>query len=857
MINILIAVRNTFLIVLFLVIGLLKGFTQQDKKLNSIKLKVELTLVDKFYENKDQALANLSFTNTGNGFIPASGWSIYFNFKNSIVPKPGATEQIKIEQLNGNLFRITPLVHFKGIAPGESSKTEILIEDGIKNVTDEPDGFYWIQDNRPQETVAINEVKVMSAGFSTQELADNTSFNRKIYENNASLLKFSVSDEPKVFPEPQSSEPNGTTFILDQTVQLVTDPQFMPETETLAAHLTALLGRKPTINGSNAKKTIVLRKDDSVFEGYELEITNDHIFISASGNAGIFYGIQSLTMLLPTSAFGRVHKEVKISGQMIKDAPRFNYRGLMLDVARNFQTKEEILRMIDLMALYKLNVLHFHLNDDEGWRLEIEGLPELTDIGAKRGHSLDSKTHLPAAYGSGGETGKLYGSGFYTKSDFIEILKYAAKRHIQVIPELETPGHARAAIKAMDARYVRLMTEGKTDEARMYLLKDPNDQSKYSTAQRWTDNVMDVALPSTYNFISKVTDEIAKMYTAANLPLQTLHIGGDEVPSGAWEKSPSCEALIRNHPEIKNTDGLWYYYLNRVHQILSSRNIKVSGWEEIAFRKTQVDGRKATIVNPQFVNSDFSLYVWNNINGNEDLAYRLANAGYPVVLTFVTNFYFDMAHYRTYHEPGYYWGGLIDLNKTYSFIPFDYLKNVKEDQRGKPLGKSVFTQSQRLTDYGQSNVKGIQGAIWSETIKGPDRLEYMLLPRLLALAERAWSKEPDWALTADSLKSEQLYRKSWAQFITSVNKYQLPRLDQYQGGFKYRIPMVGTIVQDGAVLANIEPGAFQIRYTTDGSVPTINSKLYTGPIVSNNTIKLRAFTSNKRFGEVTIVNNKK
>jgi len=171
----------------------------------------------------------------------------------------------------------------------------------------------------------------------------------------------------------------------------------------------------------------------------------------------------------------------------------------MLDVARNFQPKKQVLKLLEAMSLYKLNTLHLHLTDDEGWRLELPSLPELTSVGAKRGHTLDSKHYLPPSHGSGPDVENTVGSGFYSRADYLEILRYATDRHITVIPEIETPGHARAPIKAMDARYDRLMAEGKEEEAAKNLLRDLNDKSEYRSVQYWNDNVIDVSLPSTYN----------------------------------------------------------------------------------------------------------------------------------------------------------------------------------------------------------------------------------------------------------------------------------------------------------------------------------------------------------------------
>src|SRR5258708_2790174 len=281
-------------------------------------------------------------------------------------------------------------------------------------------------------------------------------------------------------------------------------------------------------NGQHSETVIKLAyKDGLNAEGYALEVKPKAIFIVASTSAGAFYGIQSLLSLVPPSAWAHPQKEIKILCVEIQDELRFAYRAFMLDVGRNFQTKKQVERVLDLLAMYKINIFHFHLTEDEGWRLEIPSLPELTAVGSQRGHSLDSKQFLPAAHGSGPETNNLPGSGFYTKADYIGILKYATERHITVITEIETPGHARAAIKAMNARYARLMAQGKKEEAEHYLLYDPNDQSNYSSNQYWRDNIIDVSLPSTYNFIETVINDIKAMYKEAGAPLQVIHFGGD------------------------------------------------------------------------------------------------------------------------------------------------------------------------------------------------------------------------------------------------------------------------------------------------------------------------------------------
>ena len=310
-------------------------------------------------------------------------------------------------------------------------------------------------------------------------------------------------------------------------------------------------------------------------EAYELVIDpTSGIRIVGASSAGVFHGLQSLRNLLPAPS---PSQGLTLPAIRVVDAPRFGYRGFMLDVARNFQPKASVLRVLDLMARYKLNVFHMHLTDDEGWRIEIAGLPELTAIGARRGHTLDSKQFLQPAWGSGGQTDQSWGSGFFSRADYIEIVRYAAARHIEVIPEIEMPGHARAAVKAMAGNA-------------QYQLTDPNDRSTYRSVQGYPDNVMDPALESTYRFIDKVVGDLVAMHREAGAPLKNIHMGGDEVPNGVWVGSPAVQALMQAKG-LTSVDDLWYVLYGRVADILKPHGLVPSGWEEIAVRKTRLNGR--------------------------------------------------------------------------------------------------------------------------------------------------------------------------------------------------------------------------------------------------------------------------
>jgi hypothetical protein len=355
----------------------------------------------------------------------------------------------------------------------------------------------------------------------------------------------------------------------------------------------------------------------------------------------------------------------------LRDAPRFEHRGLLLDVARNFHPKATVLRLLDLMGRLKLNKLHLHLTDDEGWRLAIPGLPELTEFGARRGHSADPWRHLPPAYGSGPDVANPDGSGHYSAADYAQILRFAAARHIEVIPEIEMPGHARAAVKAMQAR-ARRLTAAAAPDATRYLLDDPADRSRYRSAQLYSDNVMDPGLPSTYAFIEHVVQALVVMHRQAGVPLRQLHVGADETPAGAWSGSPASMALVERQ-RLAGLPGLWNHFYDRVGEILARHGLAAGGWEELGARREKPDGSGPLVPNEHFAGRGHTLYVWNNLDEADDLAYRLANAGYRVVLAPATTLYLDMAHTATPGELGVNWAAYADLHQVFDYVPLDAL----------------------------------------------------------------------------------------------------------------------------------------------------------------------------------------
>ncbi|RPH33719.1 MAG: beta-N-acetylhexosaminidase [Bacteroidales bacterium] len=843
---------SRYLIALLFSTVCLTSYPQKTSNVFDINnLQVKWELIENMHQGESQFFSKLTFHNSSKTLFPSTGWSIYFsNIRN--IDSASISEGFHIKHINGDIYRLAPNRLFKGVKADETVELSYVTEGNFINFSDAPLAPYIVWDNTPSKGETIASYKILppkedKVGYITPEI---------IYQQNSLIPSIPSDRITKIFPTPVDYKENGGFFSLSSDVKIANQEGFQQEANYLIDQLEFIF--KSKVHTGSQPNTIILKKIDSAPEGYQLIVKPNTIEIGASTAKGIFYGIQSLKMLLPHNVWAGTKTPISIPCIEVNDEPRFGFRSIMLDVARNFQPSSEIKKIIDLMSLYKLNVLHFHFIDDEGWRIEIPSLPELTQVGARRGHTLDSKSFLPASFSSGPDVDKSSGSGYYTREDFIGILKYATERHIEVIPEIESPGHARAAIKSMDARYERFMAIGNKQAAEEYLLRDINDKSSYLSAQLWTDNVMNVALPSTYRFMEKVIDEIQSMYREANAPLSTIHLGGDEVPAGVWEKSPICNALINSDPTLHNTDDLWYHYYGKLKDVLDKRNLFLSGWEEIALRKTSLDGNKVMIPNPDFTKANFQVNVWNNMIGwgNEDLPYRLANAGYKVILSCVSNNYFDLATQKSFYEPGYYWGGFVGIEKPFYFIPFNYYKNSTEDRFGNPVDPSYFIGKDRLTDYGKTNIIGVQGLLWSENLFTPEKLEYMLIPKIFGLVERAWAKDPEWATEKNKSTSLQLYQNAFTSFVNVLAKNELPRLDHYAGGFSYRIPTAGVRVKDGLVYVNAQFPSWSIHYTTDGTEPTTDSPIYTQPISKKGIIKVGVFNSIGRCGRtIEVANN--
>ncbi|ELP5728103.1 beta-N-acetylhexosaminidase [Vibrio vulnificus] len=443
---------------------------------------------------------------------------------------------------------------------------------------------------------------------------------------------------------------------------------------------------------------IVFRSNPTLDEGaYHLSVTPEEIKVEAGSSAGFVHAAASLIQLLD---YNQEDGQAQIACCSISDSPRFRYRGMMLDCSRHFHSVEQVKRLINLLAHYKFNTFHWHLTDDEGWRVEIKAFPELTEIGAWRGvdEAIEPQyTHISQRYG-----------GFYSQEEIKEVVAYAAQRSITVIPEIDVPGHCRAAIKSLP-----------------HMLVEAEDTTEYRSIQNYSDNVLNPGLATTYEFIERVLEEIAQLF-----PAPYVHIGADEVPHGVWSNSPSCQALMAKHgyQDYKELQG---HLLRHAEQKLRSLGKRMLGWEEAQH------GDK--------VSKDTVIYSWLS----EDAAVNCARQGFDVVLQPAQTTYLDMTQDYAPEEPGVDWANPLPLEKAYNYEP---LANIPADD---PIHKRIW---------------GIQTALWCEIVNNPARMDYMIFPRVIALAEACWTHKE---------------HRDWGDFLSRL-KGHLPLLDKQ--GVKYRHP---------------------------------------------------------------------
>jgi hexosaminidase len=567
-------------------------------------------------------------------------------------------------------------------------------------------------------------------------------------------------------------------------------------------------------------------------EGYRLSAHGDQINIEAADSSGARYALESLAQQI-------AYERGSLHPLNIADAPRFGFRGLHIDLARNFHSKAEVLKVIEQMQRYKLNKLHLHLGDDEGWRLEIARFPELTQVGGYRCYDPSESHCLQPQLGAGPDRDTPV-NGYLSRADYTEILKAAQARGIEVIPSFDMPGHSRAAIHSMEARYRKLMAEGRKAEAERFRLAEPGDTTEYRSVQNYDDNTLNVCLDSTYAFIDAVIDDIKALHASAGVPLKTYHIGADET-AGAWSGSPACKALMAKTG--MKVEQLGPMFIERVSASLARKGIEVAGWS---------DGLDH--VDPAKMPSSVQSNIWGDLfTAAPAEAHQTANQGWKTVIAVPNVLYFDIPYAPHPLERGYDWPSRgTDTFKVFSFVPENLPANasVMKDIQNKP----VTIPDKEPLQAGRA-MAGAQANMWSETVRRDPLVEYMLFPRLLALAERAWHRAP-WEPAyragttysyGDGKVDMAALKSGWGSFAAKMPA-QLGALER--AGVMYRLAPPGARVVDGMLEANSEFPGQPIEYRVNGGDWT----RYSAPLRVSGPVQLRTRTyDGKRTSRVVEV----
>jgi hexosaminidase len=568
---------------------------------------------------------------------------------------------------------------------------------------------------------------------------------------------------------------------------VVADKSLQSSADFLNSYLLNRYGLKQTkIKKGKQLNTIQLRLGNtasSVSGAYQLAVSNKEITITGTDAPGVFYGIQTLIQLLPTDTAALL----TIAPVQVQDAPRFQYRGMMLDVSRHFFPADFIKKYIDLLALHKMNRLHWHLTDDHGWRIEIKKYPQLTAVGAWRNGTVIGN------YPGQGNTNQRYG-GFYTQAEVKDIIQYAEKRHITIVPEIEMPGHASAAIAAFP--FLSCFPDQPT-----FINKYPSELTKQKGGKQVQEtwgvhtDVYCAGNDTVFNMMQDILTEVINLF-----PSEYIHIGGDECPKDNWKKCPRCQQSIR-YLKLKDEHELQSYFVQRIEKFINSKGRVLIGWDEI------LEGGLA----PNAV-----VMSWRGEAGGIEAAKQR----HDVIMTPNSYVYFDYFQGKPALEPMAI-GGYLTLQKVYSYEPIPAALTAEEAK----------------------HIKGVQANVWTEYISSADKVEYMTLPRMAAIADIAWTSHP----------------KDWNDFTKRLEvQYDRYRFWNYNAAHSaYNVKQSVVIDGDqGKATISFSTDSYQpeIYYTLDGSEPTTKSTLYKKPfdVRRSVTVKAASFRNGKQVGKTTI-----
>lgn len=797
-----------------------------------------------------------------------SEWRIYFSQMSPIFKD--FSEAFDVVHHQGDLHYIEPTEKLTTFNAEESYRIEF--KGGFWQISehDSPPNFYLVY--KDAEPVTIESTRaIVDAETGLEYLPHVKAFENKekqfkrtaedkspvataayLYERNQSLEQSTLDVSSRLIPQPTSITADANKRKLDISEGLKLPQNSLGiSLENPAVQRLLQLG---VIVNQESEVAINIEKETGLAkEAYELVISERSIDIKASDSVGAFYALQSIAGLYQVG-----NNDLPLL--RISDHPRYSFRGLHLDVARNFRSKAFVFKLLDQMSAYKLNKLHLHLGDDEGWRVEIPDLPELTKLGAFRCHDLTESNCLLPQLGAGIDK-QNSNNGFYSITDYQEILKAASERNIQVIPSFDMPGHSRAAVKSMQLRYKNLVAQGKLELAEEFLLSDPQDKSQYSSVQFYSDNTINVCRESSYHFLEKVVSEVALMHKNAGVPMDIYHIGADETP-GAWKESPDCKAFMALHDlEVEELGG---YFIERVSLFLEKEGIKVAAWND-GLAEVKVKNMPSSVQ----ANAWTPLF-WDG----HKAAHKMANQGWDVVVSIPDVTYFDFPYEADPKERGYYWGSrFTNTRQVFEFMPDnlpihaeiwgDRQSNPMELDDTKQLDESGKLKSEPLKK-GKSFV-GMQAHLWSEMVRSDQIAEYLLFPRLMAIAERAWHKaewEPEYiyegaVYSKDSgfftQENKRLREADWRVFANLIGQKEMAKLER--ADWLFRLPTIGALVEDERLKISSPFPGLKIEYRFVGEEWKRWDGISEPLTVKGKAVEVRAISPNeKRKGRSLLVN---
>ena len=808
--------------------------------------KVNITYEIKEY--KDSRFdVNFTINNTSSIDLN-SPWSLHWNQQSSIIDEQSVPENVIYDYVAGQSYNILTFGKDYILDKDNSFSIDLSQRGIVRRQSDLPVGGFIVSND---DILDVEFDYVWKNAKGIEKLNAPTSVDRyNEYISNSLLDK---SDLDYIIPSPSNFIINGGEVEMLNKYSILINQEFNLSEQLINSIFDGVV----TIDFDNTNEIesrISIDLDKSInAESYQLSVSDEGISITSGDNAGALYALQSLKQIFLISKL----ENSPLKFIEVNDSPKFSYRGMLLDISRNFYGPEKIKQIIDYLSFFKINYLDFRLTDDEGWRLEIPGLEELVEVGSKRAYTKDEFENLIPMYGSGPDTNST-GSGYLSRTDYVDILKYASERNISIIPQISVPSHMRSAIVAMNARYQKYMEMGNQVEAEKYLLIDPDDKSEYYSAQGFTDNIMNICRESSFTFYEKVIDEIYLMYKDAGIEMTKFGVAADELPYGAWQKSPMCDNFMNENSISGDYNALYELMQRRIYNKISSYGATMTGWDDILLKLTEKN-QSETQIKDFFKDDDILLFVWKNDwgQGRQDMIYKYANLGYKSIMSNSSAFYFDMVDDKDLDNIGLSWSGYANYKDMWTVDVYDVFNDLYGVEKNN-ISQDYIDNSVKLDQDKRDNIVGVQSQIWSETIRNEGILDYMFMPNIIVFSQKAWSHDNSWMdISNNDIKIETINRE-WNEFANNVGQRVLPMVDNIFGGLSYDLPKPGGKILNDTLYANTVFPGLNIKYTLDGSIPKESSETFTSPfkISNGDIINLRLFDNKGRGGNSITVENK-